>query len=60
LEFRAYKAIASMAAKKGYRGDLRAVAVQRASAIRKSQRPVKADAEKKLRGAQARKAAAEE
>ena len=55
--FRAYKAIAAQAAKRGYRADLLEAAVQRASAIRRSQRPVKADAEKKVRGAKARKAA---
>lgn len=55
--YRAYKAIAAQAAKRNYRLDLLDAAVQRASAIRRSQRPVKADPEKKLRGAQARKAA---
>ncbi|KAL2108260.1 hypothetical protein VUR80DRAFT_4059 [Thermomyces stellatus] len=54
---KAYKAIAAQAAKRGYRADLLDAAVQRASAIRRSQRPVKADPEKKLRGAKARKAA---
>ncbi|KAH8600785.1 ribosomal L28e protein family-domain-containing protein [Bisporella sp. PMI_857] len=54
-----YKSIASTVAKGGYRGDLRADAVARASAIRKSQRPVKESPEVKLRGAKARKAEAE-
>ena len=56
---RTYKAIAGSTAKSGYRPDLRAAAVSRASAIRKSQKPVKADPERKPRGAKARKAAAE-
>lgn len=52
-----YKTAATLAAKSGYRADLRAEAVARASAIRKSQRPVKPSPEPKLRGAKARKAA---
>ncbi|KAM7185380.1 60S ribosomal protein L28 [Rhypophila sp. PSN 637] len=52
-----YKAVANMAAKKGYRADLRAAAVARVSAIRKSQRTPKADPVKKLRGNAAKKAA---
>ncbi|CAK7243183.1 MAG: hypothetical protein STHCBS139747_004694 [Sporothrix thermara] len=52
-----YRSIATQVAKTGYRADLRAAAVARASAIRRSQRPVKADYEVKLRGAAARKAA---
>ena len=55
---RAYKAIASQAAKHGYRADLRQAAVARASAILRSQRPVKPEPPKKLRGAAARRAAA--
>lgn len=55
--YRAYKAVAAQAAKRGYRPDLLDAAVQRASAIRRSQRPVKADPETKLRGSKARKAA---
>lgn len=54
---KAYKAIANLAAARGYRMDLRDAAVQRASAIRRSQRPVKASPEPKVRGVQARKAA---
>ena len=54
---RAYKAIANLAAARGYRMDLCEAAVQRASAIRRSQRPVKASPEPKVRGVQARKAA---
>ncbi|KAM7201044.1 putative ribosomal protein l28e protein [Naviculisporaceae sp. PSN 640] len=52
-----YKAVANQAAKRGYRSDLRALAVARVSAIRKSQRPTKADPVKKLRGNAAKKAA---
>ncbi|EGS17685.1 putative 60S ribosomal protein [Thermochaetoides thermophila DSM 1495] len=55
---KAYKAIASQAAKHGYRADLRQAAVARASAILRSQRPVKPEPPKKLRGAAARRAAA--
>jgi large subunit ribosomal protein L28e len=39
--------------KKGYRPDLRKAAVARASAIRKSQTPVKEDKPSKLRGKKA-------
>ena len=53
-----YKAIANLSASRGYRGDLREAAVQRASAIRRSQRAPKADPEKKLRGKKAQQAAA--
>lgn len=59
LLHRTYKNIANATAKSGYRPDLRAAAVSRASAIRKSQRPVKAEPEKKLRGNAAKKAAQE-
>ncbi|KAM0513523.1 hypothetical protein ACHAPE_007785 [Trichoderma viride] len=52
-----YKAVATQVAKSGYRADLREAAVERASAIRKSQLPVKADHEPKLRGKKAQKAA---
>ncbi|KAL1888021.1 hypothetical protein Sste5346_009818 [Sporothrix stenoceras] len=52
-----YRSVATMVAKTGYRADLRAAAVSRASAIRRSQRPVKADPEPKLRGKAAQKAA---
>ncbi|KAH8682985.1 ribosomal protein L28e [Tricladium varicosporioides] len=52
-----YKTIASNTTKSGYRSDLRAEAIARASAIRKSQRPVKASPETKVRGAKAKKAA---
>ncbi|KAK5997419.1 putative 60S ribosomal protein L28e [Cladobotryum mycophilum] len=54
-----YKAVASQTAKTGYRPDLLSVAVERASAIKKSQTPVKADPEPKLRGKKAKKAAEE-
>lgn len=54
---RTYRSVATMVAKTGYRADLRAAAVARASAIRRSQRPVKADHEVKLRGKAAQKAA---
>lgn len=56
---RTYKGIASTVARSNYRGDLRAATVARASAIRKSQGPVKESPEKKLRGAKAAKAKAE-
>ncbi len=56
---RTYKGIVSSTAKSGYRADLRAEAVARASAIRLSQTPKKDAPEKKLRGAKAKKAAAE-
>ncbi|EHK17727.1 uncharacterized protein TRIVIDRAFT_88756 [Trichoderma virens Gv29-8] len=55
-----YKAVASQVAKTGYRADLRAAAVERVSAIRRSQLPVKADPEPKLRGKKAKAAAAGE
>ncbi|KAG5936020.1 hypothetical protein E4U53_000307 [Claviceps sorghi] len=51
-----YKAVANLTAKSSYRPDLRSAAVERASAIRRSQRPVKADPEPKLRGNKAKKA----
>ncbi|TPX10811.1 uncharacterized protein E0L32_008200 [Thyridium curvatum] len=51
-----YKAVANLSAKNGYRPDLREAAVQRASAVRQSQRPVKPDQEKKPRGNKAKKA----
>jgi large subunit ribosomal protein L28e len=57
--YRTYKGIVSSTAKSGYRSDLRAEAVSRASAIRLSQTPKKDAPEKKLRGAKAKKAAAE-
>ena len=56
---RAYKSVANQTAKNGYRADLREAAVQRVSAIRQSQRPVKPEPEPKLRGNKAKKAAAE-
>ncbi|EFX00650.1 60S ribosomal protein l28 [Grosmannia clavigera kw1407] len=52
-----YRSIAGAVAKSGYRADLRAAAIARASAILRAQRPVKADYEVKLRGTKARKAA---
>ncbi|OAX81136.1 hypothetical protein ACJ72_04519 [Emergomyces africanus] len=54
-----YKGVANTTAKSGYRPDLRAEAVSRASAIRKSQRPKKEAPVKKPRGVKARKAAEE-
>jgi hypothetical protein len=56
---RTYKAIASQTAKSGYRPDLRAAAVARASAIRRAQLPKKEAPAPKLRGAKAKKAVAE-
>ncbi|KAL5351819.1 hypothetical protein ACLOAV_003680 [Pseudogymnoascus australis] len=52
-----YKSVANTVAK-GYRGDLRAAAVSRASAIRKSQRAVKERPASAPRGVKAKKAAA--
>jgi large subunit ribosomal protein L28e len=57
--YRIHVGIANNVAKNGYRADLRQAAVARASAIRKSQKPVKDSPEKKLRGSKAKKAAAE-
>ncbi|ODA82698.1 hypothetical protein RJ55_01207 [Drechmeria coniospora] len=54
---KSYKAVANQAAKSGYRSDLRSAAVERVSAIRRTQLPVKADPEPKLRGNKAKKAA---
>ncbi|KAG5947837.1 hypothetical protein E4U60_002614 [Claviceps pazoutovae] len=51
-----YKAVANLTAKSSYRPDLRSAAVERVSAIRRSQRPVKAYPEPKLRGNKAKKA----
>ncbi|KAH8895147.1 ribosomal protein L28e [Thozetella sp. PMI_491] len=51
-----FKAVAGHTARQGYRADLRAAAVSRASAIRQSQRPVKETPEKKLRGTAAKRA----
>ncbi|KAH6841083.1 ribosomal L28e protein family-domain-containing protein [Chaetomium sp. MPI-CAGE-AT-0009] len=53
-----YRAVANQAAKNGYRADLRAAAVARASGLRRAQRPVKPEPEQKLRGNAAKKAAA--
>ncbi|KAJ4424721.1 hypothetical protein N0V82_000649 [Gnomoniopsis sp. IMI 355080] len=55
-----YKNIANYVARGGYRPDLRQAAIARASAVFKSQRPVKPEPEKKLRGNAAKKAAASE
>lgn len=49
--------MANKTAKFGYRADLRSAAVERVSAIRRSQLPPKADPEPKLRGSRAKKAA---
>ncbi|KAF2457184.1 60S ribosomal protein-like protein L28 [Lineolata rhizophorae] len=51
-----YRSIVNSTAKHNYRPDLRADAVARASAIRKTQKPVKPDPPSKPRGARARKA----
>ncbi|KAK1968090.1 ribosomal L28e family protein [Colletotrichum eremochloae] len=51
-----YSAVARQAAAGGYRADLREAAVQRVSAIRRAQRPVKPTPEKKPRGNKAKKA----
>ncbi|KAI9147937.1 putative 60S ribosomal protein L28e [Paramyrothecium foliicola] len=55
-----YKVVANQAAKSGYRSDLRSAAVERVSAVRQSQRPVKPTPEPKLRGNKAKKAAEEQ
>ena len=52
-----YKSVVNSTAKKGYRSDLRAEAVARASAIKMIQREKKDKPAPKLRGAKARKAA---
>lgn len=52
-----YKSVVGSTAKKGYRSDLRAEAVARASAVKMSQREKKETPAPKLRGAKARKAA---
>ncbi|KAI1191339.1 ribosomal L28e family protein [Nemania serpens] len=52
-----YVAVANQAAKHGYRADLRAAAVARASAIRHSYKEPKPTPEPKLRGSKAKKAA---
>ena len=56
--YRTYKAVANAVAKSGYRGDLRQVAVARASAIKRSQRPVRESPVSKPRGNAAKAAAA--
>ncbi|KAI9897584.1 hypothetical protein N3K66_007440 [Trichothecium roseum] len=53
-----YRAVANQTARNNYRADLRQAAVQRVSAIRRTQLPVKPEAEPKLRGKRAQKAAA--
>ena len=58
LFIRTYSGIVNSTTKSGYRSDLRAEAVSRASALRRSQRPVKASPEPKLRGKKALAAAA--
>ena len=50
-----YKSVVNSTAKKGYRSDLRAEAVARASAVKSSQREKKDTPPAKLRGAKARK-----
>ena len=54
---RLYRSVVGFTAKQGYRPDLRADVVARASALRRSLRPVKEAPEKKIRGAKARKIA---
>ncbi|ROT38818.1 60S ribosomal protein L28 [Sodiomyces alkalinus F11] len=55
-----YKAVANLAARRSYRSDLRQAAVERVSALRRAERPVKPEPERKLRGNKAKKAAAAE
>jgi large subunit ribosomal protein L28e len=57
---RTFTGIVNSTTKRNYRPDLRKDAVARASAIRKSQRAVKADKPTKTRGAKARAAASSE
>jgi large subunit ribosomal protein L28e len=57
FKFRTYSAIIGSTAQRDYRTDLRKEAVARASAIRKSQKPVKESKPTKARGAKARKEA---
>jgi large subunit ribosomal protein L28e len=57
---RIYRTVANQSAKRAYRADLRSAAVERVSAVRRSQRVVKASPEPKLRGNKAKKAAAAE
>jgi large subunit ribosomal protein L28e len=59
LPNRTYKAVANQTAKRGYRADLRNAAVQRVSAIRRSQGKVRETPEPKLRGKKALAAAEE-
>ena len=54
---RTYKTVANQTAKNGYRADLRSAAVERVSAIQHTKKPVKPEAEPKLRGSKAKKAA---
>lgn len=54
---RSYKVVANQTARAGYRADLRSHAVERVSAIRRTQGTPKADYEVKLRGNKAKKAA---
>ena len=54
---RTYSTIVKSTANRNYRTDLRKDAVARASAIRKSQKPVKESKPAKLRGAKAKAAA---
>ncbi|KAF2028481.1 ribosomal protein L28e [Setomelanomma holmii] len=54
-----FAGVVNSTTKRNYRPDLRKDAVARASAIRKSQRPAKADKPTKARGVKAKKAAAE-
>ncbi|KAL4801729.1 ribosomal L28e protein family-domain-containing protein [Aspergillus unguis] len=54
-----YKGVADRTAKGGYRADLRQDAIARVSAVRRSQKAKKETPARKVRGAQARKAAEE-
>ena len=56
---RTYASVASAVGKNSYRSDLNDSAVQRASALKQSQRPKKDTPAKKPRGAKAKKAATE-
>jgi len=60
IAHRTFASIVNSTTKRNYRPDLRKDAVARASAVRKSQRPVKADRPTKTRGSKAKAAAESE
>lgn len=54
---RSYKAVAQLAAARSYRSDIRQTAVERVSAVRRSEKAYKEVPESKPRGKKAQKAA---